>query len=121
MNTVRWVGVLLLFPLVVFGSAWYIAFRLRTTFGLSRHARGQAGVSFHAWPVSPGSSTGLRVARGRNVHVSRSTRHLKRTERSAAEADKRAPQARCHPPEGAGDHPRGPSDYSKLSFSNKAR
>lgn len=36
MNTVRWIGVLLLFPLAVFGSAWYIAFRLRTTFGLRR-------------------------------------------------------------------------------------
>src|SRR6266850_6016347 len=36
MNTVLRVGVLLLFALAVFGSAWYIAFRLRTTFGLQR-------------------------------------------------------------------------------------
>ena len=36
MNTVLQVGVLLLFLLAVFGSAWYIAFRLRTTFGLQR-------------------------------------------------------------------------------------
>ena len=34
MNTVRQVGVPLLFALAVFGSAWYVAFRLRTTFGL---------------------------------------------------------------------------------------
>src|SRR6185295_18702281 len=34
MNTVLRVGVLLLFALALFGSAWYIAFRLRTTFGL---------------------------------------------------------------------------------------
>ena len=32
MNTVLRVGVLVLFALVLFGSAWYIAFRLRTTF-----------------------------------------------------------------------------------------
>ena len=36
MNTVLRVGVLLLFLLAFFGSAWYIAFRLRTTFGLQR-------------------------------------------------------------------------------------
>src|SRR5688500_10200263 len=36
MNTVLQVGVPLLFALAVFGSAWYIAFRLRTTFGLQR-------------------------------------------------------------------------------------
>ena len=30
------VSVLLLFLLACFGSAWYIAFRLRTTFGLQR-------------------------------------------------------------------------------------
>ena len=36
MNTVLRVGVPLLFPLAFFGSAWYIAFRLRTTFGLQR-------------------------------------------------------------------------------------
>ena len=36
MNTVLRVGVLLLFALTVFGSAWYTAFRLRTTFGLQR-------------------------------------------------------------------------------------
>ena len=36
MNTVLLVGVLLLFLLAFFGSAWYIAFRLRTTFGLQR-------------------------------------------------------------------------------------
>ena len=36
MNTVLRVGVLLLFALALFGSAWYIAFRLRTTFGLQR-------------------------------------------------------------------------------------
>ena len=36
MNTVLLVGVLLLFLLACFGSAWYIAFRLRTTFGLQR-------------------------------------------------------------------------------------
>ena len=34
MNTVLRVGVALLFLLACFGSAWYIAFRLRTTFGL---------------------------------------------------------------------------------------
>src|SRR5882672_11188699 len=34
MNTVLRVGVLLLFALALFGSAWYIAFRVRTTFGL---------------------------------------------------------------------------------------
>ena len=36
MNTVLQVGVLLLFLLAFFGSAWYVAFRLRTTFGLQR-------------------------------------------------------------------------------------
>jgi predicted MPP superfamily phosphohydrolase len=36
LNTVLRVGVLLLFALAVFGSAWYMAFRLRTTFGLQR-------------------------------------------------------------------------------------
>ena len=36
MNTVLRVGVALLFLLAFFGSAWYIAFRLRTTFGLQR-------------------------------------------------------------------------------------
>ena len=36
MNTVLRVGVLLLFALTAFGSAWYIAFRLRNTFGLQR-------------------------------------------------------------------------------------
>jgi Pirin C-terminal cupin domain len=36
MNTVLPVVVALLFLLAVFGSAWYIAFRLRTTFGLQR-------------------------------------------------------------------------------------
>jgi hypothetical protein len=36
MNTVLRIGVLVLFALVVFGSAWYVAFRLRTTFGLRR-------------------------------------------------------------------------------------
>ena len=36
MNTVLLVGVSLLFALAFFGSAWYIAFRLRTTFGLQR-------------------------------------------------------------------------------------
>jgi predicted MPP superfamily phosphohydrolase len=34
MNTVLRVGVLLLFALALFGSAWYVAFRLRTTFGV---------------------------------------------------------------------------------------
>ena len=34
MNTALRVSALLLFALVVFGSAWYVAFRLRTTFGL---------------------------------------------------------------------------------------
>ena len=34
MNTVPLVGVLLLFALAVVGSAWYLAFRLRTTFRL---------------------------------------------------------------------------------------
>ena len=36
MNAALRVGVLLLFALALFGSAWYIAFRLRTTFGLQR-------------------------------------------------------------------------------------
>src|SRR3954466_11033249 len=36
MNTALRVGVLLLVALAVFGSAWYVAFRLRTTFGLQR-------------------------------------------------------------------------------------
>ena len=36
MNTALRVGVLLLFALAAFGSAWYVAFRLRTTFGLQR-------------------------------------------------------------------------------------
>ena len=36
MNTVPLVGVLLLFVLAVVGSAWYLAFRVRTTFGLRR-------------------------------------------------------------------------------------
>ncbi len=36
MNTVLRAGVLLLFSLALFGSAWYIAFRLRTTLGLRR-------------------------------------------------------------------------------------
>ena len=36
MNTVLRIGALLLFALAVFGSAWYIAFRLRTTFGLQQ-------------------------------------------------------------------------------------
>ena len=36
MNAVLRVGVLLVFALAIFGSAWYIAFRLRTTFGLQR-------------------------------------------------------------------------------------
>ena len=36
MNTVLRIGVPLLFALAVFGSAWYIAFRLRTTLGLQR-------------------------------------------------------------------------------------
>jgi len=36
MNTVLRVGVALFFLLAFFGSAWYIAFRLRTTFGLQR-------------------------------------------------------------------------------------
>ena len=36
MNAVLRVGVLLLFALGFFGSAWYIAFRVRTTFGLQR-------------------------------------------------------------------------------------
>src|SRR5690348_6814061 len=36
MNTVLRVGVLLLFALAVFGSAWYLAFRLRTTLALQR-------------------------------------------------------------------------------------
>jgi hypothetical protein len=36
MHTVLRVGVLLLFALAVLGSAWYIAFRLRTAFGLQR-------------------------------------------------------------------------------------
>jgi predicted MPP superfamily phosphohydrolase len=35
-NTVLRIGALLPFALAVFGSAWYIAFRLRTTFGLQR-------------------------------------------------------------------------------------
>jgi uncharacterized protein len=39
MNTVLLVGVLLLFLLASFGSAWYIAFRVRTTFGLQRRWR----------------------------------------------------------------------------------
>jgi hypothetical protein len=36
MNTVLRVGVPLLFALTLFASAWYIAFRLRTSFGLQR-------------------------------------------------------------------------------------
>ena len=36
MNTVLLVGVLLPFLLAFFGSAWCVAFRLRTTFGLPR-------------------------------------------------------------------------------------
>ena len=36
MNTVLRLGALLLFALAVFGSAWYVAFRLRTTFRLQR-------------------------------------------------------------------------------------
>ena len=36
MNTVLRIGVPLLFALAVFGSAWYIAFRVRTTLGLQR-------------------------------------------------------------------------------------
>ncbi len=36
MNTVLRLGVLVLFALAVFGSAWYVAFRLRTAFGLQR-------------------------------------------------------------------------------------
>ena len=36
MNTVLRVGVLLLFALALFGSAWYVAFRVRTAFGLRR-------------------------------------------------------------------------------------
>jgi uncharacterized protein len=36
MNTVLRLGVLLLFALALFGSAWYVAFRLRTAFGLQR-------------------------------------------------------------------------------------
>src|SRR5689334_16471643 len=36
MNAVLRVGVLLLFSLALFGSAWYIAFRLRTTVRLQR-------------------------------------------------------------------------------------
>ena len=36
MNTVLLAGVALLFLLACFGSAWYIAFRLRTTFGLQQ-------------------------------------------------------------------------------------
>ena len=36
MNTVLRVGVLLLFALALFGSSWYVAFRLRTAFGLQR-------------------------------------------------------------------------------------
>ena len=36
MNTALRIAVLLLFALALFGSAWYIAFRLRTTFGLQR-------------------------------------------------------------------------------------
>ena len=36
MNTVVQVGVALLSLLACFGSAWYIAFRLRTTLGLQR-------------------------------------------------------------------------------------
>ena len=36
MNTLLLVGVLLLFALAVLGSAWYIAFRVRTTLGLQR-------------------------------------------------------------------------------------
>ena len=36
MNTVLRISVPLLFALAVFGSAWYVAFRLRTTFGLQR-------------------------------------------------------------------------------------
>jgi uncharacterized protein len=36
MNAMLRVGVLLLFAVAVFGSAWYVAFRLRTTFALER-------------------------------------------------------------------------------------
>ena len=36
MNTVLRIGVPLLFALAVFGSAWYIAYRLRTSLGLQR-------------------------------------------------------------------------------------
>jgi hypothetical protein len=36
MNTVLQAGALLLFALAVFGSAWYVAFRLRTTLGPRR-------------------------------------------------------------------------------------
>jgi len=165
MNTAPLAGVLLLFALAVVGSAWYIAFRLRTTFGLQRRwllrvlvlaalvgsfmlmvpatksadlvagllyvfggyllagyvfltlafvllhvierawhianarvgaaalllaagaTRGHGHFSIHSRPVSPRPAAGLRVARGRNVHVSRSTRHLKRAEHPAIEAD----------------------------------
>ena len=36
MTTLLYVGALLLFLLVFFGSAWYVAFRLRTAFDWSR-------------------------------------------------------------------------------------
>ena len=36
MNTVLRVGALLLFAVAAFGSAWYVAFRLRTTLGLEQ-------------------------------------------------------------------------------------
>src|SRR4030095_16953104 len=54
---------------------------------LPRHARRHGDFSLHSRPVSPGPSAGLRVARGRDVHVSRSTRHFKRAEHPATEAD----------------------------------
>jgi hypothetical protein len=52
-----------------------------------RHARGKGDFSIHSRPVSPRPPAGLRVARGRDVHVSRSTRHLKRAEHPAIQAD----------------------------------
>ncbi len=52
-----------------------------------RHARRHGDFSLHSRPASPRPSAGLRVARGRDIHVSRSTRHLKRAEHPAIEAD----------------------------------
>jgi uncharacterized protein len=66
MNTVLRVGVLLLFALAVFGSAWYSAFRLRTTFGLQRRWRlrvaGVAALVGSLMLMAPATKSGHMVA-----------------------------------------------------------